>query len=149
VCKLPRGIPLIILPRRGRFHNSRRGLCFGSAQQKVKGITLRHASCGLYNTSGESAGNFSGHRHAAWADQYKEVVTMRPEMESLRNLSAAEKLQLVEDLWDDLANSPEPLPLPRWHREEADRRAAELRGDPSKAIDREELWRRVGERHGQ
>jgi len=74
---------------------------------------------------------------------------MRPEMETLRNLSPAEKLELVEELWDDLARSPGPLPLPPWHREEAHRRAAELKADPSKAIDRDELWRRVGERHGQ
>ena len=41
-------------------------------------------------------------------------------------MGAAEKLQLVEELWDDLASSREPLPLPPWHREEAHRRGAEL-----------------------
>ena len=74
---------------------------------------------------------------------------MNPHMQSLRNLSAAEKLQLVEDLWDDLTSSPGPLPLPAWHREEAHRRAAELEADPSRAIDRAELWQRVDERDGQ
>ena len=74
---------------------------------------------------------------------------MNPHMQSLRHLSAAEKLQLAEELWDDLASSPEPLPLPPWHREEAHRRGAELKADSSKAIDRDELWRRVAERHGQ
>ena len=33
-------------------------------------------------------------------------------METLRKLPPAEKLQLVEELWDDLANTSEPLPLP-------------------------------------
>jgi putative addiction module component (TIGR02574 family) len=73
---------------------------------------------------------------------------MHPQMESLRKLPASEKLQLVEELWDDLAESAEPLPLPSWHEDEARRRAAELVADPSLAIDREELWRRVAENDG-
>ena len=73
---------------------------------------------------------------------------MHPQMDSLRHLSAVEKLQIVEELWDDLASSPEPLPLPAWHRDEATRRCAELDADPLIAIDRGELWRQVDERHG-
>ena len=73
---------------------------------------------------------------------------MRPEMETLRKLPPADKLQLVEELWDDLASSPEPLPFPQWHRDEARRRAAELDADPSSAMNREEIWRGVDERNG-
>lgn len=73
---------------------------------------------------------------------------MHPQMDSLRRLPAVEKLQIVEELWDDLAGSPEPLPLPEWHRDEATRRFAELDADPSIAIDRDELRRQVDERHG-
>ena len=73
---------------------------------------------------------------------------MHPQMDALRHLPAAEKLQIVEELWDDLAGSPQPLPLPQWHRAEAARRCAELDADPSIAIDRHELRRQVDERHG-
>ncbi|MEM6798788.1 MAG: addiction module protein [Planctomycetota bacterium] len=62
---------------------------------------------------------------------------------SLRSLSAAEKLQVVTQLWDDIAASGEPVVLPPAVLEEATRRSEELAADPSLAIDDAELWRRV------
>jgi putative addiction module component (TIGR02574 family) len=73
---------------------------------------------------------------------------MHPEIEHLRKLPIAEKLRVVEELWDDIGQSDESFPLPPWHRVEADRRAAELDADPSIALSREELWRRVDTRNG-
>jgi putative addiction module component (TIGR02574 family) len=35
----------------------------------------------------------------------------------IRRLTPGEKLQLVEDLWDDLAAGTDPLPIPEWHRQ--------------------------------
>ena len=43
------------------------------------------------------------------------------------DLPAAERLRLVEDIWDSLATSVTDLPVPEWHREELDKRLA----DPS------------------
>ena len=34
---------------------------------------------------------------------------------SIFDLSPAEKLQLVEDLWDDLAGTPEAVPVHGWN----------------------------------
>lgn len=68
---------------------------------------------------------------------------MHPDAEHLRGLPITEKLRLVEDLWDQIAASEEPFPLPAWHRQEAERRAAELQSDPSLALTREELWLRA------
>ena len=73
---------------------------------------------------------------------------MHPEIEHLRKLPIAEKLRVVEELWDDIGQSDEPFPLPPWHRVEVDRRAVELDADPSIALSREELWRRVDTRNG-
>jgi len=73
---------------------------------------------------------------------------MHPELEHLRKLPIAEKLRVVEELWDDIGQSDESFPLAQWHRVEADRRAAELDADPSMALSREELWRRVDTRNG-
>jgi putative addiction module component (TIGR02574 family) len=73
---------------------------------------------------------------------------MHPEVEHLRTLPVAEKLRVVEELWDDIGESGERSPLPQWHRAEAERRAAELEADPSIALGREELWRRVDARNG-
>mgnify|MGYP003338667287 CR=1 FL=1 len=34
-----------------------------------------------------------------------------------QSLSPAERLQLVEAIWDSLLNTPEAIPVPDWHRE--------------------------------
>jgi putative addiction module component (TIGR02574 family) len=68
---------------------------------------------------------------------------MSPHVEHLRQLPINEKLRVVEELWDDIAASGERFPLPEWHRKEAVRRAEELEADPSIALTREEVWRRV------
>jgi putative addiction module component (TIGR02574 family) len=72
---------------------------------------------------------------------------MHPIVEQLRSSPIAEKLRVIEELWDDISESNEPLPLQHWHRAEADRRAAELDADPSLALSREEVWNRVRNRH--
>ena len=73
---------------------------------------------------------------------------MHPDVEHLRQLPIQEKLRVVEQLWDDIAASGERFPLPEWHREEAERRAADLEADPSIALAREELWRQVNDANG-
>lgn len=35
---------------------------------------------------------------------------------SVFDLSPAEKLQLVQDLWDDLAASPDDVPINEWQK---------------------------------
>ena len=73
---------------------------------------------------------------------------MSPELQILRHLSVTEKLRVVEELWDEIAAPGEPIPLPAWHRAEAERRAADLAADPSIALTREEMWRRVDSPNG-
>ena len=68
---------------------------------------------------------------------------MSVDINELRNLTVAEKLRLVELLWDDIGASNEPIVLHAWQFEEATRRAEQLRSDPSTTIDRDELWRQV------
>jgi len=68
---------------------------------------------------------------------------MSIDLTELRNLPVSEKLRIVEALWDDIGASDEPIVLQPWQRDEAQRRRAELKTDPSMAIDRDELWRRV------
>ena len=46
--------------------------------------------------------------------------------DSIFDLSPAEKLQLVEDLWDDLAATPAEVPIHDWQKEELARRKANL-----------------------
>lgn len=68
--------------------------------------------------------------------------------ESIFNLSPAEKLQLVEDLWDDLAENPESIPVHDWQKEELARRKANLQRNPASASTWEEVKARIRGRHG-
>jgi len=69
----------------------------------------------------------------------------KPEFD-YRNLSIAERLQLVEDIWDSIAQDATALPLTPEQEAELDRRWAEHARDPSSAIPwgqvRDELYRR-------
>jgi putative addiction module component (TIGR02574 family) len=51
--------------------------------------------------------------------------------DSIFDLSPAEKLQLVEDLWDDLAATPSEVPVHTWQKEELARRKANLTSNPA------------------
>jgi putative addiction module component (TIGR02574 family) len=67
---------------------------------------------------------------------------------SVFDLSPAEKLQLVEDLWDDLAATPEAVPVHDWQKEELARRKANLTQYPSSGVSWEEVKRRIRSRYG-
>lgn len=66
---------------------------------------------------------------------------------SLFDLTAAEKLQLVEDLWDDLAANPEDVPIPDWQRAELERRKANLARNSAAGLTWEDLVQRVRRSH--
>ncbi len=68
---------------------------------------------------------------------------------SLNDLSSSEKLQLVQDIWDDLASSPEEIPLHEWQIEELSRRKTNLMKDPASGLSWEELKSRIRKRNGQ
>ena len=73
---------------------------------------------------------------------------MNPTSTSIFDLSPAEKLQLVEDLWDDLAAMPEAVPIHDWQKQELARRKANLVKNPASGLAWEEVKRRVRSRHG-
>jgi putative addiction module component (TIGR02574 family) len=74
-----------------------------------------------------------------------------PEPPGFAELSKADPIDYLQDLWDRLADRPEELPVPESHLEIAEERLAEYRADPSQArsaydvIDR--LTERAGESH--
>ena len=73
---------------------------------------------------------------------------MSLDMGSVFDLSPAEKFQLVQDLWDDLASNPEEVPVHDWQKEELARRKANLQSNPASGLSWEEVKRRVRSRHG-
>jgi putative addiction module component (TIGR02574 family) len=46
-------------------------------------------------------------------------------LDEILRLPPDERLRLVEDIWDSLAQTSGQLPVPDWHREELDRRLAD------------------------
>lgn len=70
-------------------------------------------------------------------------MKMTVNIDELRALLMEEKLQLVELLWDDIAASSEPIPLPDWADKEAAKRRDEMRNDPSLGLPHDEVWQRI------
>lgn len=68
--------------------------------------------------------------------------------DSIFNLSPAEKLQLVQDLWDDLAATPEDVPIHDWQKQEVARRKANLMKNPASGLDWNDVKRNIRRRYG-
>ena len=58
-------------------------------------------------------------------------------------LSMSEKLQLLEDFWDDIASDPAAVPLPDWQKVELNRRKQNLLQNPGSALSWDEIQRRI------
>jgi putative addiction module component (TIGR02574 family) len=67
---------------------------------------------------------------------------------SIFSLTPPEKLQLVEDLWDDLAATPSEVPVHEWQKEELARRKANLMSRPASGLSWDEVKRTIRSRHG-
>ncbi|MEY4187826.1 MAG: hypothetical protein RIT02_2860 [Planctomycetota bacterium] len=61
----------------------------------------------------------------------------------LLSLPVAEKMRLVELLWDSLGDDLQEVPVPDWAVAEANRRRSELLHDPGIALTYKEMWQRV------
>ena len=73
---------------------------------------------------------------------------MRLNAVSVFDLSPAENLQLVEDLWDDLAATPTAVPVHDWQKEELARRKANLMNNPASGLSWDQVNERVRTRYG-
>jgi len=68
--------------------------------------------------------------------------------DSLFNLTPSEKLQLVEDLWDDLAAVPSDVPVHGWQKEELARRKSNLMSKSSSGVSWPDVKARIRSRYG-
>jgi putative addiction module component (TIGR02574 family) len=69
-------------------------------------------------------------------------------IQELLKLSVAERIQLVEDLWDSIAADPEGLPLTDAQKAELDRRLEEHEMDPDSAVSWEAVRERLYKKYG-
>lgn len=67
---------------------------------------------------------------------------MPAQLIDLSRLTTADKLRLIEEVWDDLCQSPADVPIPDWHKDEIDRRLAAAKVHPEDC----ESWEVVRER---
>jgi putative addiction module component (TIGR02574 family) len=61
----------------------------------------------------------------------------------ITQLSVAEKILLLQDLWDSIASDESSVPVPQSHREELDRRLAEHEKDPGCLLTLDDLQKRI------
>jgi putative addiction module component (TIGR02574 family) len=59
----------------------------------------------------------------------------KPRLSELLELSPAERILLVEDLWDSIAATPESVPVTDAQRRELDARLARCERDPQAGCD--------------
>ena len=66
---------------------------------------------------------------------------------NFRTLSIAERIQLVEDIWDSIATDAESMALTIAQREELRRRVAAHEADPSSAVPWDTVRAELFQRH--
>ncbi len=71
---------------------------------------------------------------------------MTIQLEDILRLSVSERVQLVEDIWDSIAASPEALPITEQQRQELDRRVAAHARDPSEVRSWDQIRVRLEQR---
>lgn len=72
---------------------------------------------------------------------------MSSEYASLFKLAKAERLQLVEDLWDSIAQDGEQLPVAEWKRDELRRRKERYLAHPAAGRTWEQVKQRARAQH--
>lgn len=61
----------------------------------------------------------------------------------IQQLSVAERILLVEELWESIASEPTSVPVPQSHRAELDRRLAAYEKNPGRLLSIEDLQARM------
>ena len=65
----------------------------------------------------------------------------------LEKMTTEEKLQALEDIWDDLQRNEENVPSPQWHADELKKRESQIREGKSTFSDWDEAKQRIRDRN--
>jgi putative addiction module component (TIGR02574 family) len=71
---------------------------------------------------------------------------IEPMNATLKNLPIAERIQLVEDLWDSIAHDQSALPVTAEQTAELDRRLDRYEADPDSGRNADEILREIRSR---
>jgi putative addiction module component (TIGR02574 family) len=118
------------------------------AESVANSIGGRETSRGRY--AADAAMSASGHlndvrpvrlkRHAS----YRQIPTMvKIDMDSIKRLSVADRVRLVQDIWDTLQPTADESPLTEEQRRLIDQRLEDHRRDPDSAIPWEQVKARI------
>lgn len=72
------------------------------------------------------------------------VATLPPE---ILQLSVSERIQLIEDIWDSIAATPEQLPLTQAQKDELDRRIEAYHQNPDVGFSWQEVQEKIRALH--
>lgn len=61
------------------------------------------------------------------------------DMDAIRKLTPAQRIALIEQIWDTLAEENAEMPVSETAKAEMERRAQELRENPESGLDHEEV----------
>lgn len=65
-----------------------------------------------------------------------------PQVSEILELSVAERIRIVEEIWDSIAKNPDSLPLSEEERLELEKRLQEYRENPTEGIE----WNKLKEK---
>ena len=68
---------------------------------------------------------------------------MNTKVAEILELSVAEKIQIVEDIWDSIIRNPDDLPLSETEKRELDRRLESYEQNPDAEIEWETLKQKI------
>jgi len=63
----------------------------------------------------------------------------RPKLSDILDLNVAERIELVQDIWDSITEMPEDIVLTDEQKRELDARSAELKAHPDSGISWEQV----------
>lgn len=70
---------------------------------------------------------------------------MNTQVAEILQLSVAERVQIVEDIWDSIGNTPEELPVSEAEKAELDKRLENYRQNPNEGIEWETLKKNLSQ----
>jgi putative addiction module component (TIGR02574 family) len=74
------------------------------------------------------------------------MTTQSTQLSEILQLSVAERIQLVEDIWDSIVQIPEAVPITDEQKAELDRRLESYRANPTEGISWNELKEKLRQR---
>ena len=85
-------------------------------------------------------------RALEYLDLTEEIIMNVIEMPQIQAMSIAEKINLVESLWDSIAQHEEAVPVPDSHVKELSARLARYEGNQDSLLTLQALQQKIAER---